>query len=82
MIICVSDPTHFFLRVSGDARPLVFLHAVSPEVSQVLRAVPAPEQVHGLCGEQTFKTLLRHLHPALESAAGRQLSYHTLGYCE
>lgn len=48
-----SEPAHLFLSISGDAGPLVLLNAVSPEVSQVLRAVPATKQVHGLCREQT-----------------------------
>ncbi len=46
--------THLFLSVSGDAGPLVLLNAVSPEVSEVLCAIPAPKQVHSLCREQTF----------------------------
>lgn len=40
---------HLFFCVSGDAGPLVLLNAVSPEVSQVLRAIPATEEVHSLC---------------------------------
>lgn len=52
--LCVcSEPTHLFLSVSGDAGPLVLLDAVSPEVSKVLSSIPATEQVHCLCREQT-----------------------------
>lgn len=41
--------SHLFLRVSGDAGPLVFLNTVGPEVGQVLSAVPTSKQVHGFC---------------------------------
>lgn len=52
------QPSHLFLRVSGDAGPLVFLNTVGPEVGQVLRAVPTPKQIHGLCREKFHKKKL------------------------
>lgn len=54
-----SKISHLFLSVSGDASPLVLLNTVSPEVSQVLCAIPAPKQVHSLCREQT--TIAQHV---------------------
>lgn len=44
--------SHLFLGVPGDTSPLILLNAVGPEVSQVLRAIPAPKQVHGLCRDE------------------------------
>lgn len=60
--LCSRAGPHLFFCVPGDAGPLVLLDAVSPEISQILSAIPTPKQVHCLCRTHTHThtTLLLH----------------------
>ena len=44
-----SLKTCLFLSVSRDTSPLVLFHTVRPEVSKILRSIPATKQINSLC---------------------------------
>lgn len=64
------EPTNLKLSITGDERPLFCRNVVCPQVTEVLIAVPATQQVDGL-SQRVYAHLVTSAHTGLRLLAGQ-----------